>query len=136
MAHLPPAPATTERGLTCRAGDGGQPTIFDKIISKQIPANIIYEDDEALAFRDINPQGPVHFLVIPKIRNGLTGLSKATEEHKGLLGHLLLVAAKVCMAHMCLHVCRQAGRQASTASWPGHAVNAACCTGFKAGGAG
>ena len=43
--------------------DSGAPTIFDKIISKQIPATIIYEDEQALAFRDISPQGPVHFLV-------------------------------------------------------------------------
>ncbi|GFH33436.1 HIT domain-containing protein, partial [Haematococcus lacustris] len=49
--------------------DSEAPTIFDKIISKAIPANIIYEDEEALAFRDIAPQAPVHFLVIPKARN-------------------------------------------------------------------
>lgn len=41
-------------------------TIFTKIINKEIPADILYEDDQALAFRDINPQAPVHFLVIPK----------------------------------------------------------------------
>ncbi|GLC40942.1 Histidine triad nucleotide-binding protein 1 [Pleodorina starrii] len=72
-------------------------TIFDKIVSKEIPANVIYEDDEALAFRDISPQAPVHFLVIPKKRNGLTRLSKATPEHKALLGHLLYVAQLVAM---------------------------------------
>ncbi|EFN59730.1 hypothetical protein CHLNCDRAFT_133322 [Chlorella variabilis] len=77
------------------AADTGAPTIFDKIIAKQIPAQIIYEDEQALAFRDISPQGPVHFLVIPKVRNGLTQLSKAKEEHKPLLGHLLYVAAQV-----------------------------------------
>eukprot|EP00887_Chlorella_sp_A99_P003931 scaffold11.g3931.t1 len=77
------------------ASDGGHPTAFDKIIRKEIPAKILYEDDDALAFRDINPCGPVHFLVIPKHRNGLTQLSQATEEHKEVLGHLLLVAAKV-----------------------------------------
>ncbi|KAK9821290.1 hypothetical protein WJX81_000713 [Elliptochloris bilobata] len=75
--------------------DGGTPTLFDKIINKQIPANIIYEDDTALAFRDINPQAPVHFLVIPKVRDGLTQLSKATEQQEQLLGHLLIVASKV-----------------------------------------
>ncbi|KAG2502054.1 hypothetical protein HYH03_000548 [Edaphochlamys debaryana] len=73
------------------------PTIFDKIISKEIKANIIYEDDEALAFRDISPQAPVHFLVIPKNRSGLTRLSKATEAHKPLLGHLMWVAQHVAM---------------------------------------
>jgi histidine triad (HIT) family protein len=65
------------------------------VVSNQIPANIIYEDDEALAFRDISPQAPIHFLVIPKNRNGLTRLSKATEAHKAQLGHLLYVAQLV-----------------------------------------
>lgn len=83
---------------TCRAkakADGGAPTIFDKIISKEIPATILYEDDTALAFRDINPQAPVHFLVIPKHRDGLTQLSNADDRHEPVLGHLLVVAAKV-----------------------------------------
>lgn len=43
------------------------PTIFDKIISREIPADVIYEDDDAIAFRDISKQAPVHFLVIPKV---------------------------------------------------------------------
>ena len=75
--------------------DGGEPTIFDKIVAKEIPAKVIYEDATALAFRDINPQAPVHFLVIPKHRDGLTQLSNAEERHEQILGHLLLVAAKV-----------------------------------------
>eukprot|EP01035_Chromulina_nebulosa_P021178 gene21178-27438_t len=70
-------------------------TFFDKIVSKEIPANIIYEDDLSLAFRDINPQGPVHFLVIPKNKNGLNRLSNANEDHKPLLGHLLYTAQLV-----------------------------------------
>ena len=70
-------------------------TIFDKIVAKQIPANIIYEDEQALAFRDINPVAPTHFLVIPKNRNGLTELNKAKPEHAQLIGHLFVVAAKV-----------------------------------------
>jgi diadenosine tetraphosphate (Ap4A) HIT family hydrolase len=49
-----------------------EPTIFDKIINKEIKADIVYEDDQALAFRDITKQAPVHILVIPKHRNGLT----------------------------------------------------------------
>lgn len=49
---------------------------FDKIIAKEIPSNVVYEDEKVLAFRDINPQAPVHVLVIPKIRDGLTGLDK------------------------------------------------------------
>jgi len=70
-------------------------TIFDKIVKKEIPATIIYEDDKCLAFRDIAPVAAVHFLVIPKDRDGLTGLSKAEDRHAALLGHLMVVAAKV-----------------------------------------
>ncbi|RYH07115.1 histidine triad nucleotide-binding protein [archaeon] len=70
-------------------------TFFDKIVSKEIPAKIIYEDDLCLAFRDINPQGPVHFLVIPKNKDGLNRLSNAREDQKGLLGHLMYTAQKV-----------------------------------------
>lgn len=49
---------------------------FDKIISKEIPSTIVYEDEAVLAFRDISPQAPVHVLVIPKLRDGLTQLGK------------------------------------------------------------
>jgi len=68
-------------------------TIFSKIIKREIPATIIYEDDLALAFRDVNPQAPVHFLVIPK--QPIVNLSESTAEDQTLLGHLLLVASKV-----------------------------------------
>lgn len=50
------------------AGSRGKPTIFDKIISKEIPVELLYEDEKCLAFNDIAPQAPVHFLVIPKRR--------------------------------------------------------------------
>jgi histidine triad (HIT) family protein len=68
-------------------------TIFSKIIRKEIPAAILYEDELALAFRDVNPQAPVHFLVIPK--KVIPKLSEATEADQSLLGHLLLVANQV-----------------------------------------
>jgi len=68
-------------------------TIFSKIIRKEIPAAILYEDELSLAFRDVNPQAPVHFLVIPK--KPIVKLSEATTEDQSLLGHLLLVASKV-----------------------------------------
>lgn len=68
-------------------------TLFSKIIKREIPADIIYEDDDALAFRDINAQAPVHFLVIPK--KPIAKLSDAQAEDQALLGHLLLVANKV-----------------------------------------
>lgn len=68
-------------------------TLFSKIIAREIPADIIHEDDESLAFRDINPQAPTHFLVIPK--KPIPKLSDATAEDQALLGHLLLVANRV-----------------------------------------
>ena len=71
------------------------PSFFDKIVSKEIPSTVIYEDDLCMAFRDINPQGPVHFLVIPKNKDGLNRLSNAREDQKGLLGHLLYTAQQV-----------------------------------------
>mmetsp|Transcript_4224 Transcript_4224/g.12133 ORF Transcript_4224/g.12133 Transcript_4224/m.12133 type:complete len:196 (+) Transcript_4224:148-735(+) len=77
------------------AGDGEPPTIFDKILSGDIPANKIHDDEFCIAFRDVNPQAPVHFLVIPKNRDGLTQLSKAREDQKELLGHMMYVAQKL-----------------------------------------
>jgi histidine triad (HIT) family protein len=68
-------------------------TIFSKIINRQIPADIVYEDDLSLAFRDITPQAPIHILVIPK--QPIAMLAEATPQDRDLLGHLLLVAAKV-----------------------------------------
>ncbi|WOL18842.1 14 kDa zinc-binding protein [Canna indica] len=75
--------------------DSGAPTIFDKIIAKEIPSTIVYEDEKVLAFRDINPQAPVHVLIIPKIRDGLTQLGKAELRHADILGHLLFAAKLV-----------------------------------------
>ena len=54
---------------------------FDKIIAKEIPSTIVYEDDKVLAFKDINPEAPVHVLVIPKFRDGLTQLGKVSSSH-------------------------------------------------------
>ncbi|CAN7995552.1 unnamed protein product, partial [Ixodes hexagonus] len=71
----------------------GKPTLFSKIIDKSIPADIIYEDDKCLAFRDVNPQAKVHFLVIP--RKPIPMLDHASTEDTELLGHLLLVSTKV-----------------------------------------
>ena len=68
-------------------------TIFTKIINKEIPADIVYEDDLCLAFRDVNPQAPVHILLIPK--KPLDTLSNATAEDQALLGHLLLVVGRI-----------------------------------------
>jgi histidine triad (HIT) family protein len=68
-------------------------TIFSKIIAREIPATIVYEDDRALAFRDIAPKAPTHILVIPK--KEIATLADATAADEGVLGHLLLVAEKV-----------------------------------------
>lgn len=73
--------------------DISEPTIFDKILSKEIPSTAVYEDDVTYAFRDINPQAPVHVLVIPKRR--IPMLSMVQPSDKEVLGHLLLTAAKV-----------------------------------------
>jgi histidine triad (HIT) family protein len=68
-------------------------TIFGKIIEREIPATIVYEDDHCLAFRDINPQAPTHVLLIPK--KEIPRLVDATEEDEALLGHLMLAASKI-----------------------------------------
>lgn len=68
-------------------------TLFAKIINRQIPADIVYEDDLCLAFRDVNPQAPVHILLVPK--KPLDMLSSAASEDQALLGHMLLAVGKI-----------------------------------------
>ncbi len=68
-------------------------TIFGRILRGEIPCQEVYADDLCLAFRDVNPQAPVHVLVIP--REPIAHLGEASAEHQALLGHLLLVAARV-----------------------------------------
>ena len=68
-------------------------TIFTKIIDKEIPAEILYEDELALAFKDISPQAPVHFLVIPK--KPIATINDIREEDREVVGHLHWVAAKL-----------------------------------------
>ncbi len=74
-------------------------TIFSKIIKREIPADIVYEDDQCLAFRDVNPQAPVHILIIPKV--AIPRLADAEESHQNLLGHLLLAASKIAEQEGC-----------------------------------
>ncbi len=66
-------------------------TIFERICAKEIPAQIVYEDEQVVAFRDINPQAPTHVLVVP--RRPIPRLAEATAAEQALLGHLLLTAA-------------------------------------------
>jgi|TARA_B100001113_G_scaffold282229_1_gene237200 histidine triad (HIT) family protein len=68
-------------------------TIFQKIIDRELPADIIYEDEQSLVFRDINPVAPTHLLIIPKKQ--IEKISDANDEDQELLGHLFLVAGKV-----------------------------------------
>lgn len=68
-------------------------SIFEKIIRREIPAKIAFEDDDVLAFHDVNPQAPVHVLIVPK--RAIARLADAKESDEALLGKLLLAARKV-----------------------------------------
>lgn len=68
-------------------------TLFSKIIDREIPADIVYEDDQCLAFRDINPQAPMHILLIPK--KPIERLVDGQPEDQPILGHLLLTAGQI-----------------------------------------
>tara|TARA_R110002096_G_scaffold345591_1_gene539004 strand:+ start:317 stop:661 length:345 start_codon:yes stop_codon:yes gene_type:complete len=68
-------------------------TIFSKIIAGEIPADVVYEDDEILAFRDINPQAPVHVLVIPK--QEIATVNDIQPDQAELIGRMVLVAQKI-----------------------------------------
>ena len=68
--------------------------LFCKIAAGQVPSNKLYEDDQLLAFYDIDPQAPVHFLVIPK--KHIPSAAALTEEDGALLGHIFATIAKLC----------------------------------------
>jgi histidine triad (HIT) family protein len=68
-------------------------TIFSKIIRHELPADIVYEDDEIMAFKDINPQAPVHVLIIPKI--DIATVNDVRPEHAELIGKMVLTAQKI-----------------------------------------
>lgn len=67
--------------------------IFEKIIAHQVPADIVYEDDQVLAFRDVSPQAPVHILIVPK--KNIVRISDAKASDQAVLGHLILKASEV-----------------------------------------
>lgn len=71
----------------------GSETIFSKILRQEIPADIVYEDEWAIAFRDVNPQAPIHILIIPK--KPIPRLSEADNTDQELLGHLLLTVQSI-----------------------------------------
>jgi len=68
-------------------------TIFSKIARREIPADIVYQDDQVTAFRDINPQAPTHILIIPN--KLIPTVNDVTPEDEGTLGHMFVVAAQV-----------------------------------------
>lgn len=68
-------------------------TIFEKIIAREIPAKVVWEDEDAIAFEDVNPQAPVHVLIVPK--RVIPRLSAATDKDRALLGKLLSVAGEL-----------------------------------------
>ena len=84
-----------EKALHAQPPPDDEETLFDKIAKKKIPANIVYEDETVLAFRDVSPQAPTHIIIIPKNRDGLTMLTRADQRHEPLLGHLMWVAAEI-----------------------------------------
>ncbi len=67
--------------------------IFCKIVSKEIPSTIVYEDDKILAFKDVNPAAPVHVLIIPK--QHISSVMELEAEHVNLMGHILLASQKI-----------------------------------------
>jgi histidine triad (HIT) family protein len=67
--------------------------LFLKIISREIPADIVYETEEVLAFRDINPQAPVHILIIPKIH--IRTMNDLRTQHAELVGQLMIAASEI-----------------------------------------
>jgi histidine triad (HIT) family protein len=73
--------------------------LFCKIAAKKIPSTIVYEDEDLLAFKDINPAAPVHLLIIPKLH--VATLSECSESHAGLLGKMLVLAPKLASEHGC-----------------------------------
>lgn len=68
-------------------------TIFEKIIAREVPADIVHEDDRCIAFHDISPQAPVHILIVPK--KVIPRIGEAVGGDEALLGHLLLTAGEV-----------------------------------------
>jgi histidine triad (HIT) family protein len=68
-------------------------TLFTQIIKRTVPADIVYEDNKCLAFKDINPQAPTHLLIIPK--KVITGIASAESTEQDLLGHLMLTCKKI-----------------------------------------
>jgi len=91
--------ATKDAAAAAAGEDTAPDSIFGKMVRKEIPCDTVYEDDLCLCFKDINPQAPVHMLLIPKDRAGLTGISKAEDRHAAVLGHMMVQAGKLGTQH-------------------------------------
>ncbi len=72
---------------------GSDRTIFEKIIAREIPAEILFEDEDCIAFKDVSPQAPTHFLVVPK--KVIVSVKESCDDDSAVMGHLLTVARKV-----------------------------------------
>lgn len=81
--------------------------IFCKIAAKQIPSKLIYEDDDLIAFHDINPAAPVHFLIVPK--QHIATLADCSESHAPLLGKIMLLAPQLAQQQGCGYTARAGG---------------------------
>ena len=81
--------------------------IFCKIVAGTIPSARIHEDDDLIAFHDINPAAPVHLLIVPK--QHVATLAECDEQHAAILGKMLLLAPKLAQAHGCGYVARADG---------------------------
>lgn len=86
----------TEVDKAQQAAQKPGPTVFSKILDGSIPADVLYQDDKCMAFRDVAPKAPVHFLVIP--RRPIPRISHVAESDAQLLGHLLVVASQTAKA--------------------------------------
>jgi histidine triad (HIT) family protein len=73
--------------------------IFCKIVAKQIPSRMVYEDDQVYAFHDINPWAPVHFLLIPKVH--IPSLAQVTPAHADMMGHMMALIPRLALQEGC-----------------------------------
>lgn len=69
------------------------PTIFSKIIAREIPSEIVYQDEQVTAFKDIQPLAPVHILIVPNIE--IASVNDVLPEHEAMLGHMFVIARKI-----------------------------------------
>uniref|UniRef100_A0A8C6ZCS9 Histidine triad nucleotide binding protein 2 n=1 Tax=Nothoprocta perdicaria TaxID=30464 RepID=A0A8C6ZCS9_NOTPE len=94
----PCPPRDGEVAKAQRAAGDHAPTIFSKILARTVPATVLYEDEKCMAFRDVAPQAPVHFLVIPKQPIPRVSRVGPEDTEVSLLGHLLVVASRTARA--------------------------------------